>query len=187
MATYHLEMRNFPRVQTRFNQSGEEVGAIVLLWVQDQIVEVEEEKWAPWESTITIIEGPPIPVGGLSLGRGWNTAQREGTNVTERILDEARKALSDGSAQTQPSADPRVEAAVPASSDRAAEDYPSLTGAPVAAPEQPPGEIAGLLGAEPGRLLAAWRSVSNRTGGLAPSESLALAERELQREDPPKD
>jgi hypothetical protein len=46
--------------------------------------------------------------------------------------------------------------------------------------------LAGLLGAEAERLLAAWRAVAARTGGLAPSESLALAERELRREAPPE-
>jgi hypothetical protein len=44
-------------------------------------------------------------------------------------------------------------------------------------------ELAGLLGADPARLLAAWRGVAARSSGLAPSESLALAERELGRED----
>ena len=185
MPTYHVEMRHFPRVQTRFNQTGEEVGAIVLLWVQDQIVEVDDEKWAPWESSITIIEGPSIPIGGLSLGRGWNTAQRQGTDVTVRVLDEARNALADGSAYTPPwSVPPR--AGLAGAADRSAQDYPSKTGGPLE-PEPPPAEIAALLGAEPGRLLAAWRAVSDRTGGLAPSESLALAERELQREHRPTD
>ncbi len=194
MATYHIELRNFPRVETRFNQTGEELGAIVLLWVDNRIIEMDDEKWAPWESTIKIIEGPPIPIGGLSLGRGWNTAQREGTDVTERVLDEARKALADGSAYAQPVA----EHDAPGPPETApAEDYPSRTDepppsdpftAPAVSPEDLAiaAELAGVLGGEPARLLAAWRAVAARTGGLAPSESLALAERELQRQSPPQ-
>ena len=180
--TYHVELRKFPRTVTSFNQSGEQVGALVLLWVQDRIVEVNDEKWAPWESTITILEGPEIPLGGLSMGRGWKTALREGTDVTERVLAEARRALApDGAPEPPPAA---RAAEPPAGAD--AEDYPSLAGNAAPAAPEPPPELAGLLGAEPARLLAAWRAVASRTGGLTPSESLALAERELLREDRPQ-
>jgi hypothetical protein len=41
-------------------------------------------------------------------------------------------------------------------------------------------QLASLLGEDPAGLLAAWRAVAARASGLAPSESLALAERELR-------
>ena len=41
-------------------------------------------------------------------------------------------------------------------------------------------ELAALLGPDALRLLAAWRDVAVRASGLSPSESLALAERQLQ-------
>jgi hypothetical protein len=41
-------------------------------------------------------------------------------------------------------------------------------------------ELAALLGPDATRLLAAWREVAARASGLSPSESLALAERQLQ-------
>jgi hypothetical protein len=190
MPTYHVELRDFPRTLTRFNQSGQQLGAIVLPWVENRIVEMDDDKWAPWQSTITIVEGPPIPLGGLSMGRGWKTALREGTDVTDRVLAEARQAIADGSASAQaPSEDGTPPAAAP---DEPAVDYPSMApahpAAPPGSPEDAPAtssEMADLLGAEPERLLVAWRAVAGRTGGLAPSESLALAERELQRQDPP--
>jgi hypothetical protein len=41
-------------------------------------------------------------------------------------------------------------------------------------------ELASLLGPDASRLLAAWREVAARASGLSPSESLALAERQLR-------
>ena len=198
MGTFHVELRHFPRVSVRFNQSGTQVGAIVLPWVQDRVIELDGEKWAPYDAEITILEGPEIPLERLSMGRGWATAKREGTDVTERVLGEARAAIADGSAYggqgEAPAAgapEPNADAS-PVEEPSAVSDYPSRasTGAPAsskAAPGSPSEpvtsrEVEELLGAEPGRLLAAWRGVAARTGGLAPSESLALAERELQRE-----
>jgi hypothetical protein len=194
MATYHLELRHFPRQSLRFNQSGAQIGALVLPWVEDRVIEIDGEKWAPYDSEITIIEGPEIPVERLSMGRGWPTAQREGTDVTDRVLSEARAAIADGSAyaQREPAGSPgpaAPEAVAPATATEAVEaptDYPSHTAdatvsEEVAAEPVTAEAVEALLGEDAQRLLAAWRGVSARTGGLAPSESLALAERELQR------
>lgn len=181
MPVYHLEIRKFPKALTRFNQTGQQVGAIVLLWVQERILDLDDQKWSPHEATLTILEGPAIPLEGLSMGRGWRTAQREGTDVTERILAEARQALAEGAAGLATAA-PGQRATAPA----------PLTVAPGMSPSTPAPdalalgvELAGLLGPDAVRLLAAWRDVTARTGGLAPSESLALAERELRAEDGP--
>ena len=166
MPTYHVQLRHFPRQCLRFNQTGAQVGALVLPWVQDRVIEIDGEKWAPYDSQITILEGPEIPIERLSMGRGWATAQREGTDVTERVLGEARAAIADGSAYARrPDEEPG-----PAATPEPAE--------PVTVPA-----LEALLGEDAGRLLDAWRGVAGRTGGLAPSESLALAERELQRGD----
>ncbi|MEA2214587.1 MAG: hypothetical protein QOK19_148 [Solirubrobacteraceae bacterium] len=202
MPTFHLEMRNFPRALTRFNQSGQQLGAIILPWVQNKIIEMDGDKWAPWESTIAIVEGPPIPVDGLSMGRGWKTARRQGTDVTDRVLAEARQAIADGSASAEAPAEagatpPLATGEAGSAATEPAQDYPSVAdqqpvtapGAPAGSPEYETartGELAELLGAESERLLAAWRAVAARTGGLAPSESLALAERELQHQDRPE-
>ncbi|HEX4438006.1 MAG TPA: hypothetical protein VH061_14550 [Solirubrobacteraceae bacterium] len=185
MPTYHLELRKFPKTLTRFNQSGQQIGAIVLPWIQERILDIDGEKWAPYESTILILEGPAIPVDRLSMGRGWRTALREGTDVTERILAEARQALADGGATA---ADAPATPVGPMSSPQEsgpAEDYP--TAAPAAHDPADGDQLAlgvqlgGLLGGDPIPLLAAWRELAGRSSGLAPSESLALAERELAR------
>ncbi len=201
-ATYHLELRDFPRSCMRFNQSGRDVGAILIPWVQERVIELDGEKWAPYESTMTIIEGAPIPVERLSMGRGWGIAQREGTNVTERVLEEARRAVADGSAFAQAPAGERAEpaqggsapaAGVPAEAepapapvgDRVGPGGEAAAGAPREA-QDAAAEILGLLGPDAARLLEAWYRVGARTAGLAPSESLALAERDLRREYRPR-
>ncbi len=162
MAHYHLEMRQFPRNFTRFNLTGPEIGTVALTWAQERMLTIDGEKWSPAEATMIIIEGPAIPIERLSMGRGWPTALREGEDVTERVLSEARQAIREP--QAAAAAAPPVPNGVPSSGAD-----PLALGV----------ELGGLLGSEPGRLLAAWRAVAARSSGLAPSESLALAEREL--------
>jgi hypothetical protein len=119
---------------------------------------------------------------------------REGDDVTARVLAEAREAIVDGSVA-------RMELEQEQEWDRAAAD---AEGAPspdagertpeaeaLTAPDAGAGapgsdelglgvELAALLGPEAPRLLAAWRKVAARASGLSPSESLALAERQVQ-------
>ncbi len=160
---YHLEIRRFPRSMTRFNLSGSEVGAIVIPWVEDRVLELEEQKWSPHDATITILLGPPIPLEDRTLGRGWPAAQRESQDVTGRVLAEAREAVAGQGASA---------GSLPAAAAPGAEAGVDQLALGV--------ELGALLGSDPLRLLAAWRAVAARTGGLTPSESLALAERELQ-------
>ena len=162
MATYHVELRDFPRSYTRFNLTGPEVGTIALIWVQDQVLTTDDEEWSPRDAHIRIVEGPEIPIGRLTMGRGWTIAQAEGEDVTDRVLAEAREAL-----RHPPAAAPTPDLPEPVQSTPPVD---SLTLAV---------ELAGLLGPDAGRLLAGWRAVAARSSGLAPSESLALAEREL--------
>jgi hypothetical protein len=156
MPTYHLELRQFPRNFTHFNLTGQEIGSVAMTWVQERILDLGEQRWSPALAKMTIIEGPEIPLERLSVGRGWPTARREGVEVTERILAEARRALTE---MAQPPA--------------AAPQAPGPNGVHSA------DQLGGLLGPESSRLLAAWRTVAAGSPGLAPSESLALAEREL--------
>ncbi len=97
MASYHIEVRDFPRNVNRFNMSGQEIGALLLAWAQERVFELGDQRWNPQTAEIIVIEGPEIPVSGLSLGRGWPTALREGQDVTQRVIAEAREAIVDGS------------------------------------------------------------------------------------------
>jgi hypothetical protein len=181
VSVYHLELRRFPKSLTRYNLSGAEVGAIVLPWVQERVIELDEQKWSPHEATITILEGPSIPIERLSMGRGWRTAQREGRDVTELVLAEARQAIADGSAPAGPAggegAPVRREGQALA---REGGQMPSAGD-----PLELAVELGALLGEHPARLLSAWRAVAARASGLTPSATLALAERELGADAPP--
>ena len=195
---YHIELREFPRNMNRFNLSGTQIGAILVPWAQREPVDVNGESWDPKQATIIVIEGPEIPIHRLSMGRGWPLAQRQGEEVTARVLEEARRAVADGSAYRQqggaagdpapavpPSGRSSAPGAHPQGSDEPAGDYPSAPrgadgGASDSGDSLAAGvELAGLLGADAAGLLTAWRAVAERTSGLSPSESLALAEREL--------
>ena len=196
MASYHVEIRDFPRNVNRFNMSGTEVGALLLAWVQERVFELADQKWNPQTAELTVLEGPEIPVSGLSMGRGWPTAVREGRDVTQRVVAEAREAIVDGSvarmaqeveAEAAPAAPPAEAAAEPAPAEQELAQLDEGAGeAALAAVEAPEVDqlalgvdLAALLGPDAARLLAAWREVSGRASGLSPSESLALAERQL--------
>ena len=142
------------------------------------------------------------------MGRGWPTAVREGQDVTERVVAEARGAVVDGSAariaQEQEAAAAAIAGGLghepPAGQAPAEAEGEQPLGAPepvsfdegageaaVAAVEGAGGdqlalgvELAALLGPDASRLLAEWREVAGRATGLSPSETLALAERKLR-------
>jgi hypothetical protein len=157
---YHLELRQFPHNAWRFNLSDDELQSIVEPWAREQIVEVGERKWSPHTATITILQGPQLDIAQLSMGRGWRAAQRQSEDVTERLLGAAREA----GAAVGPG-DPGGGGA-----DAGALSDPLALGV----------QIAALLGAEPMALLDAWRAAAAGSPGLAPSESLALAEHALR-------
>jgi|SRR6185312_1846922 len=184
MAVYHVEIREFPRNVNRFNMSGQEIGAILLAWAQQRVFELADQRWNPQTAEMTVIEGPEIPVSGLSMGRGWPTAMREGQDVTERVIAEAREAIVDGSAariaQEAEAAAAAPAEAVAAPLDEGAAEAALLAVEGAESDQLALGvELAALLGADAPRLLAAWREVAARASGLTPSESLALAERQL--------
>jgi hypothetical protein len=156
LAIYHLELRHFPHSACRFNLSEQELRAVLEPWAAERIVEFGERKWSPHQAKLTIIEGPQLEIEQLSMGRGWRTAQREGRDVTERLLSQAEEALADASAQAAPQG--------PSSDGGALADLRS---------------VASLLGGDPGGLLAAWRDADARQPGMSPSETLALAERDI--------
>ena len=83
-----------PQLQ-RFNLDDAGLWAIVDPWVNERVFELGERKWNPHAGTILILEGPHIPVEELSMGRGWRTAQREGEDVTERVLAHAREVIAE--------------------------------------------------------------------------------------------
>ena len=165
---YHVELRQFPHNMSRFNLTDGELGAIVEPWARQQLVEFGERKWSPQQAKITILEGPHMPLEQLTMGRGWRAAQRNGEDVTDAVLAAAQEALA--AAATAPA--PGLASS--------ASSQPAGAAAALADPLALGVQLASLLGEDPGRLLAAWRDVAARSTGLSPSESLALAERDIR-------
>jgi hypothetical protein len=83
---FHLELRQFPHVARRFNQSEQQVLALAKPWVGEEWIEEAERKWNMNEATLTILEGPKLSMADLAMGRGWRNAQRRSEDVTERVL-----------------------------------------------------------------------------------------------------
>jgi hypothetical protein len=160
---YHLELRQFPHSVWRFNLTEQQLRAIVAPWLRGQLLELGEHKWNPEQAKLTILEGPELALGQLTMGRGWRAAQRSSEDVTERVL---------ASAPASPSASP----AAPASASPAAL-APSADAFALGV------QMAALLGPDAMQLLEAWRVAAAGTPGLAPSETLALAERAIRAAD----
>jgi hypothetical protein len=179
---YHVELRHFPHSAWRFNLSEQQLRAVVEPWVREQAVDFGERKWSPHLARLTILEGPKLEVAQLSMGRGWRTAQRQSEDVTERVLAAARQVLQAApagggvSASSAPGTVPD-ESPAQASSTGSAAAPVLVSSDPVALGVQ----LAALLGADPMGLLEAWRAAAAGSPGLAPSDSLALAERALRR------
>ncbi len=168
---YHIELHQFPHNMSRFNLSDAELQAIVEPWAREALVEFGEKKWSPHKARLTIIEGPEMPLDQLTMGRGWRAAQRQGEDVTEAVLAAARQALAAAAQAPAPT--------VPAQRAVAQAQAPEQAAA-LADPLALGVQLASLLGEDPGRLLSAWKEVAARSSGLSPSESLALAERQLR-------
>ena len=154
---FHIELRQFPHNMCHFNMSERELmDTIVDGWAREQWIEMGERKWNPHQSKLIVLEGPLIPVEQLSMGRGWPTAQRQGEDVTERVIAQAKQAIA-------------AEGAAPAGGTAPAGGLTEQLGT--------------LLGDDPAALLQAWRLAAERRPELTPSVALALAEQTLSALD----
>lgn len=92
MAVYHVELRQFPHVARVFNLSRDELESRFLSpWVGGAIIDHEDRRWAPERSKLRILEGPELRPDELGMGRGWDTATRSGTDVTDAVIARARR------------------------------------------------------------------------------------------------
>jgi hypothetical protein len=169
---YHLELRQFPHNLCRFNLTEQELRGVLAPWVRDKPLELGERKWSPHQATLTVLEGPRLELGRLSMGRGWRAAQRESEDVTAGVIAAAGEALAAASTGA-PAAAPIAQSPQDAgrsSSDTAPSSDPLTLGV----------QLASLLGDDPAGLLSAWREASARSPELSPSEALARGEAALR-------
>jgi hypothetical protein len=170
---FHVEMRQFPHNAWVFNLSEAELLQFLVPWSHEQWIELGERKWNPHQARMTVLEGPHLPVGELSMGRGWRNAQHRSQDVTERVLAQARARRRDPGSVTTADGVATTSPSTGLGEDGASNNL-AATGA---------AELQPLLGADPAALLQAWRLAAQRRPELSPSESLALAERTLHSLD----
>jgi hypothetical protein len=164
---YHIELRESFHNLCHFNLDSGALGAIVKAWTTEPWVEIEGRKWNPDRAKLRIIEGPELPLDQLTMGRGWRAAERQGKDVSERVLADATEAARAAArrAPQQGAAEAPVRQAVPDATLEA--DSLGL-------------ELLSLLGDGPAPLYYAWGLAAKRFPERTPGEALMLAERSVR-------
>lgn len=169
---FHIELRKGAKALWRYNLSeGELVLRILEPWVSGRWFQLGEHEWNCHESEIKILEAPELPIGQLTMGRGWSVAQRKGEEVTGRMLDlararvgeAARKQRDNGSATASEAAGAVDQPAAPLPTQRALVDSLGL-------------ELLAELRDGTRELSLAWSLAAARDPSLDPAQSLALAQ-----------
>jgi hypothetical protein len=199
---YHLELRKFPHTVCRFNQGEQQLRAIVVPWVREEWIEEGERGWNMHEATLTVLEGPELSMGDLTMGRGWRNAQRVSKDVTESVLAAAMQSRGEGPVRAEPvarsgasaSVGDAVEAHGSSGAATAAREQSAQAGQPQREAEQggrPQGErelladslglhVLGLLDAGPVALSEVWALARQRLAQPTAAESLALGEQSVR-------
>ena len=87
---FHVELRQFPNVARSFNLSRAELDAQILVpWVAERPVQLDDRRWSPAKARLTIYEGPELRAEDMGLGRSWGNVTRNCQEVTQRVLEEA--------------------------------------------------------------------------------------------------
>jgi uncharacterized protein DUF3253 len=89
---FHVELRQFPHVGRAFNMTREEVSARILApWIAGASIDLNERRWSPEKTRLTILEGPELRPDEMGLGRGWANAGKDGEDVTAALVGEAER------------------------------------------------------------------------------------------------
>ncbi len=84
---FHVEIRRSFHLARAFNVDPEQLRRKVLEpWRRGGPIELGDREWDPRESSLRIIEGPKLAPTDLSMGRGWQKAERFGEDVTRSLL-----------------------------------------------------------------------------------------------------
>jgi len=169
---YHIELRQSFHNLCHFNLDPGALGAIVKAWTTDPWVEIEGRKWNPQQARLRIIEGPELPLAQLTMGRGWRAAERQGTDVSDRILaaaTEAARAAAEERPQRAAGQHEVFEQGPPQAVSDAALEADSLGL-----------ELLALLADGPAPLYYAWRLAAKRFPERTAGEALMLAERSVE-------
>jgi hypothetical protein len=88
---FHLELRQFPHTARAFNLTRAELDQILQPLVAGRPVELNERRWKLEKTKIAVYEAPELGVEEMGMGRGWGNVTKTGEQVTEQVLDEARR------------------------------------------------------------------------------------------------
>lgn len=95
---FHIELRRFPHVARAFNLAEDQLQArIVLPWVRGASIELDDRRWSADRTRLTIYEAPELAPEDRGLGRGWANVTRDGEDVTDRLLEAARRQIRESS------------------------------------------------------------------------------------------
>ncbi len=128
-----------------------------------------ERKWSPHQAKLTVLEGPPLPIEELSMGRGWRAAQRQSQDVTVRMLATAKEWV-DREAQATTN---QPQAAASRPGDAAAAQDEGLLADSLGL------ELLAQLGSGPAPVRRAWELALARYPERSAGQCLALAERAI--------
>ncbi len=181
---YHLELRKFPHVVCRFNQSEAQLRALVVPWTRQEWVEEGERKWNVNEASLTILEGPKLSMPELAMGKGWRNAQKRSQDVTERVLGAVRQG---GVPEQQAGASAGAVAGAGEGAPAPAQPGDARDGGGEARDldllaDSLALEVLALLGEQPVAPSRVWsmaqaRLAAERGGAASAAEALALGER----------
>ncbi len=89
---YHLELRQFPHTARVFNLERAALDTrFVRPWVQGEMIDHDERRWAPERTRLKILNGPAVRLDELGLGRGWGQATKDSEDVTDAVLADAQR------------------------------------------------------------------------------------------------
>jgi hypothetical protein len=168
---FHIELRQFPHNFCRFNLTERQLRASVLdAWARGERVELGERGWEPEQASLTVLAGPRLQTQDLSMGRGWSNAQRQGSDVTERMLEAVRVEQAERAGE---------DAVRPGGGVAAEGDAARVAAA--AGLDAVAARLSERLGEQPLALMRAWQLALERHPDRTPSECLALAEELVRR------
>lgn len=173
---FHLEMREGMHSVRAFNLTEE---ALATRFMEPLMADVEftleDHDWTPRKVRMRIFEGPQLRPDQLGMGRGWQTVERSFTDVTEAMLETARRQATENFA----------EEAAAAADQMTAPAQPAFPAQPAVLPHLP-GEVdplrerlIGRLSAGPVTFVDVVAMAAELFPGTAVDAQVAAAERAM--------
>lgn len=93
---FHVEIRRGRRWAREFNLDAAGLRHQFLEpWTASRVIHLGDRDWDPAECSLRVLEGPELAGPDLAFSRGWDRAERSGSDVTrELVADAARDAAT---------------------------------------------------------------------------------------------